>query len=63
MNPPLSRSPHVEQIERLEARVAALTEALRNARQWIETSCDHFENSDAVVRYLDNVLIAAPGDD
>jgi hypothetical protein len=29
MDPPLSRSTHVEQIERLEARVAALTAALR----------------------------------
>jgi ribonuclease HI len=45
----------------LQARVAALTAALREARQWIETGCDHFQDSEAVVRYLDQVLNAAAG--
>jgi hypothetical protein len=37
MNPPLSRSPHVEQIERLEARVAELEQDLFAARDAVLT--------------------------
>jgi hypothetical protein len=39
-----------------EARVTALEGAVREARQWIATGCDHFENNEAVVAYLDAAL-------
>jgi hypothetical protein len=47
------------EVGQLQARVAALTAALREARQWIEIEGDPLREQ--VVRYVDGVLDAAAG--